>query len=88
MKLLIKSIVLVINICSPYWDKREDRMNKRTLTFILMINPVLLGFIGACLEYFLHINVMVIVYGAFIVMISGLFGLFIEQVLIPVFREG
>jgi len=62
-------------------------MNKRMIVYILMINPILLGFICACLEYFLHINITVIVYGASAVIIIGLFGLFIEQVLISIFKD-
>ncbi len=56
-------------------------MRHRTAVYILMIHPVLLGFICALLAYSLHINPLHIMYGATAVIIIGIMGLFYEYVL-------
>lgn len=55
----------------------------RLTIYILMVHPVLLGFIAAIFITFLHIKPQHIIYGAITVFSIGLIGIFYETVIIP-----
>lgn len=62
-------------------------MKNRTAIWVLCLHPVLLGFICALLDYFLHIPTKYLIYGASVVFFIGIVGLLWDYVIAPIFED-